>query len=378
MADSDKEASSFEKSLQALAEQQEKILKQQESMLSMIAESNKRPKKDIWDRIGAVAPILSGTILALGGTYFTVAYNQQQLKLQEVQTIERFIPHLLGDEKSKRAAILAISSIADAKLAAKVASIFASPGTVSALESIAENDPNADRKALKGALARALDNMAESYRIDKKYDEAIVAYQKALQVQEQAYGKFSPQLVPGLDRIAELNMIHKNYTDAESLIKRSADIQKQTYGADSSQFASQLRRLAGIYKEQGLDTKAQSILSQANAIEQKIPATTRGGDIDVAAEPQLEILPEPSVVSGIPTQTTTPPAKEAATAQPAAEKPAKTTATSSDSSSSTDQAAKSGSESKSAMPSSHLSPPTSDNKTDEDSSERSETAQPFP
>ena len=376
MADSEKDASGFEKSLQSLAEQQEKLLKQQESILALIAESSKRSKKDVWDRIGAIAPILSGTILALGGTYFTVAYNQQQLKLQEVQTIEKFIPHMLGDEKSKRAAILAISSIADAKLAAKVASIFASPGTVSALESIAENDSNADHKALKGALARALDNMAESYRMDKKYDEAILAYQKALQVQEQAYGRFSPKLVPELGRIAELNMIHKNYSDAESMIKRSADIQKQTYGSDSAQFASQLRRLASIYKEQGLDAKAQSVLSQASAIEQKIPGIARGGDIDVVAEPTLDNLPETNPLPGTANPASPGLAKEGSASPPAGEKPAKVIS-SGEAVPASDAASKALADSKPSQDRSTHSGTTNESKPEEES-ERPETVQPFP
>jgi tetratricopeptide (TPR) repeat protein len=276
LADTEQE-NKFEKALERLAQQQQQLLEKQESLLKQISENQKPLRKDIWDRLGAIAPILSGTIIALGGTYFTLAYNQQQLKLQEAQTIERFIPHLLGDEKSKRAAILAISSLTDAKMAAKVASIFASPGTVSALESIAENDTSGDRKALKGALAKALDNMAETYRMDKRYEDAIATYKKALDLQEQTSGKNSIQLVPNLNRIAELYAIHKDFDSAETLLKRASDIQKSGFGADSMQFAAQLRRLADLYKEQGLDAKSQSVMNQAVAIEQKLPATAGSG-----------------------------------------------------------------------------------------------------
>lgn len=271
-----------------LAEQQEKLLEQQQALLAQIADARNQKRKDFWDRVGAIAPILSGTIIAIGGTFFTMSYNEQQLKLQEVQTIERFIPHLLGDEKSKRAAILAISTLADAKLAAKMASIFASPGTVSALESIAENDNTVDRKVMKNALARALDNMAESYRADNRYEDAIVAYKKALSLQEQALGGGSPELIPNLNRIAELCIIHKDYKESEQLLKRAADIQKSASGADSSRYAEQLRRLASLYKEEGLEAKSQSIMNQAIAIEQKLPATTSGGSAGLASEPPNE------------------------------------------------------------------------------------------
>ena len=278
----------FRNALSALAAQQNEMLTQQGEILKRIAEAEKRGRKDVWDRLGAIAPILSGTIIALGGAWFTVQYNNQQLRLQEVQTIEKFIPHLLGDEKSKRAAVLAISSLTDAKLAARVASIFASPGTVSALESIAENDTSTDRKALKGALARALDNMAESYRMDKRYEEAIAAYKKALSLQEQALGPKSSELVPNLNRIAEMHAIHKNYTEAEALLKRSSEIQKSVYGADSPQFAAQLRRMSILFREEGQEAKAQSLLSQAEAIEQKLPATASSGAISEAAAASVD------------------------------------------------------------------------------------------
>jgi hypothetical protein len=277
----------FHKALEAIHQQQEIMLAQQKLLIAELADAKKKNRKDLWDRLGAIAPILSGTILALGGTFFTLNYNQQQLKLQEAQTIERFIPHLLGDEKSKRAAILAISSLTDTKLAAKVASIFASPGTASALESLAENDTG-DRKDLKNALARTLDNMAGNYIVEKRYDDAIATSQKALGLQEQSFGRLSPELVSNLNRLAELYTIHKDFPGAEATLKRSADIQKVAFGPESMQFAAQLRRLSSLYKEEGLDSKSQSLMNQAVAIEQKTPATASSGGIGVAAEPRNE------------------------------------------------------------------------------------------
>lgn len=262
--------------LHYIAEQQSKLLNMQSQILQQLAHSQKPPKKDFWDRVAAIAPILSGCVIALGGAYFTTLYNEQQLKLQEVQTIEKFIPHLLGDEKSKRAAVLAISSLGNAKLAARVASIFASPGTVSALESIAHNNQNVgDKKALNGALDRALDNMAEGYRVEKRYEDAINTYKKVLALREKTYGKDSARVVPSIDRLAQLYITHNEYSDAEALLKRSAEIQKAEFGVESMQYADQLRKLSSLYAEQGLSSKAQSLLSQAASIEQKIPLAQR-------------------------------------------------------------------------------------------------------
>jgi len=280
----DNQQEDLKQTLETFREQQKIILEQQKVLLEQIAESSRRSKKDLWDRLSSIAPILSGTIIAIGGTFFTLSYNQQQLKLQEAQTIERFIPHLLGDEKSKRAAILAISSLTDNKLAAKVASIFASPGTASALESIAENDTSNDKKDLKSALARTLDNMAGNFIVEKRYDDAIDTSRRALSLQEQSFGSSSPELVPNLNRIAELYTIHKDFNGAETSLTRSADIQKAAFGVESMQYAAQLRRLSSLYKEQGLDGKSQSIMNQAIAIEQKVPATGNSGSSNVAVQ----------------------------------------------------------------------------------------------
>lgn len=271
------EENNLKTDLRRITEQQNKLLEQQNQILTQLSVGQKQQgKKDFWDRVAAIAPILSGTIIALGGAYFTTIYNEQQLKLQEVQTIERFIPHLLGDEKSKRAAVLAISSLGNAKLAARVAAVFASPGTVSALESMARNGRNSsDRGALNGALDRALDNMAEGYRVEKKYEDAIATYKKVLALREQSYGQNSSRVVPSLNRLAALYNFHGDYPEAQVLLKRCVEIQKSEFGRESMQHAEALRKLAALYSEQGQESKARDLLNDASAIEQKIPAGSK-------------------------------------------------------------------------------------------------------
>ncbi|MBX9570735.1 MAG: tetratricopeptide repeat protein [Candidatus Obscuribacterales bacterium] len=291
------ENSNLKMDLRKITEQQNKLLEQQNLILSQLTSTQKQQgKKDFWDRVAAIAPILSGTIIALGGAYFTTIYNEQQLKLQEVQTIERFIPHLLGDEKSKRAAVLAISSLGNAKLAARVAAVFASPGTVSALESIARNDHNSsDRGALKGALDRALDNMAEGYRVEKKYEDAIATYKKVLALREQTYGQKSSRVVPSLNRLAALYNVHGDHPEAEVLLRRAVEIQKSEFGRESMQHAEALRKLAALYSEQGQDANAKDLLNDASAIEQKLPSTAKGS---VTAESEdSDPIPEPTEAS---------------------------------------------------------------------------------
>lgn len=153
----------IEELLVRIAEQQQQLLTQLQAQANAPAE---KPKKDAWDKMMAVAPIFAACIMASIGAYFTYSYNVQQLHVQEIQTVERFIPHLVGDEKTKRAAILAISSMGNAPLAAKVAKIFASEGTASALRSIAETSDQKDQAMIREALAKTLDALSERYKQD--------------------------------------------------------------------------------------------------------------------------------------------------------------------------------------------------------------------
>jgi len=133
--------------------------------------------KDNWDKLAAVAPIISGMLIFLMGGFFTYTFNQQQLRLQEIQTIEKFIPHLMGNEQSKKAAILAIKNLTNAELATKFASIFASSGTVSALQTMAESGTAHDKTVAESALNEALHSLAERESklstLEKLYEEAL-------------------------------------------------------------------------------------------------------------------------------------------------------------------------------------------------------------
>src|SRR5262249_12387704 len=79
-----------------------------------------KKEKDRWDKLGALAPLttlFSSLVIGAIGGWFTSTYNKAQLdqkatseareqrlkeeanKLQELQAVEKFIPHLAGDEK---------------------------------------------------------------------------------------------------------------------------------------------------------------------------------------------------------------------------------------------------------------------------------------
>ncbi len=131
-----------------------------------------RPAKDIWDKITALSGFSSGILVALIGFYATVVYNNrqrvsegrrkdQELLIGQIQTVEKFIPHLSsGDEHRKAAALIAINALGNGELAVKLARAFPGQGGTTALSSIASTaGPNVAERATE-ALRDVLSSVA--------------------------------------------------------------------------------------------------------------------------------------------------------------------------------------------------------------------------
>ncbi len=238
---------------------------QQRQLLAALEGRGGRPPKDTWDKLGSIAPIVSGFLIAGFGAYFTMQFNQQQIKLQELQTIERFIPHLAGNEKTKKAAILAMSTLGNTELASKMASLFASEGTVSALQSIAQNGSRKDRNVATQAMARAFENMASRSLDDNRLNDAEKFLSRALEIKEKIAGPNSPELCETLERLADLYTAQGRVALAEPLERRSLSIRQSTEGAGSEETISTMRRLAKIVGERGDRAEAESLENEARA-----------------------------------------------------------------------------------------------------------------
>jgi hypothetical protein len=113
-------------------------------------------KKDFWDRFGAISTFLSTVVLAALGLYFTNQYNERQgardfqtqihqTRVLEMQTVERFIPHLTGDEETKKIALLAITSLGSPEFATKFAQLSPSEGTEAAADQIMRTATSANQ-----------------------------------------------------------------------------------------------------------------------------------------------------------------------------------------------------------------------------------------
>ncbi len=224
-----------------------------------------RSVKDNWDKITAVAPIISGMLIFLMGGCFTYAFNQQQLRLQEIQTIEKFIPHLMGNEQSKKAAILAMSQLTNPELAGKFAGIFASTGTVSALQSMVENGNAHEKNIATKALSDALESLAAR---ENRLTAIQTEYQQALQTKT-AEPAGDHDYMRNLSQLGEVYKLRGQSALAEPLLKKSLVAREKLYGNDNPQVADALRSLAELYQMNGNTTEAANCLKRAHSIESK-------------------------------------------------------------------------------------------------------------
>ncbi|MBA3993380.1 MAG: hypothetical protein C0469_07620 [Cyanobacteria bacterium DS2.3.42] len=237
-----------------------------ENSTSLTVSSATRPEKDKWDKIAAVAPIISGIFIFLAGGVFTFSYNQQQLKVQEIQTIEKFIPHLTGSEQSKKAAILAINSLADAKLAGRIASIYASQGTVSALQTMTKTGNDKDREIAEQALAKTV----ESLRVrESRLDDMESEYKKVIQDGDSSEIDTPVNLIG----MAVTYKTNGQYALSEQLLKRALTLVEKKNGAESAEAAHIWRKLAELNTARGNRAQSESCQKRAIAIEAKILPT---------------------------------------------------------------------------------------------------------
>jgi len=137
-------------------------------------EGTGQENKDVWDKLSAVSGFVSGIAVAVIGGVATYIYNERQrraednrssreLAVQRVQTVQTFLPHLASqNELEKRAALLAINYLDDAKLASELATLFRGEGAVSALAEIAASPNQEHASFARRSLGELFDLLRSS------------------------------------------------------------------------------------------------------------------------------------------------------------------------------------------------------------------------
>ncbi len=147
-----------------------KSLNRQEQILTRL---DKYERKDGWDKFAIITSFVSGVLLVCMGGAFTYFFQAQQIKRQVVQQKEQkglevhrnrlleldavssLLPFLTDpDENKKKAAYLALNTLASTKIVAELAKLNPSEGAAVALSTIAESPitKEKDRKLAASAL----------------------------------------------------------------------------------------------------------------------------------------------------------------------------------------------------------------------------------
>lgn len=117
-------------------------------------------EKDTWDKLNAISGLISGGFVTAVGIAATYLYNERQrknsetqktreLKVLQAQTVQSFMPQLQSeDQKAIKAALLAIYSLGNEKLAKELAGIYGNEGAIAALSQIASNPERPDAEAV--------------------------------------------------------------------------------------------------------------------------------------------------------------------------------------------------------------------------------------
>jgi tetratricopeptide (TPR) repeat protein len=162
-------------------EQSQTLLDQQKSILEKLERHN---KKDFWDKFSSSSAVLSSLVIAIIGFHFTNVYKEQEVRIAEAQTIERFIQHLNGsNENEKKGAILAIAALGNNELATRIGSMYASTGTIEALEVILEKAKGDAKAALVESLVDAYFNRGREFIHKNMPDSAIQDYNHILKLE---------------------------------------------------------------------------------------------------------------------------------------------------------------------------------------------------
>jgi tetratricopeptide (TPR) repeat protein len=236
------------------AEELKQLLDHQEFLIEKVS---KKGGKDIWDKLSTFSTLFSSILIAAIGVYFTNVYKQQEVRLAEAQTVEKFLQHLSGpNDNEKRGAIMALAAW-NKDLAARLGALYASSGTIDALESILKTTAGETKEKLRDALIDAYFNRGlESLDKNQFLERAISDYSKVLQLESEG----------------ELDERHGVYFVANTYHNRGmaylrigkydvamSDAQKSIQiGPDNPQIGIVYWTLASAYEKQGDDEQAKA------------------------------------------------------------------------------------------------------------------------
>jgi len=119
--------------------------------------------------------------------------------------------------------------------------------------------------------ASMLSEMGGYYRGQRKFEESIDYFTRALNVLEQNAGKDSPDFATGLNNIAGTYRMMGEYNKAEAAFMQCLDIYEKTVGKNHVYYAAGLNNLALLALDQDDNEKAANLLQKCTDILKENP-----------------------------------------------------------------------------------------------------------
>jgi tetratricopeptide (TPR) repeat protein len=116
------------------------------------------------------------------------------------------------------------------------------------------------------ASAIALNNLAQVFRLQHRYEEAEPLYRQALAALGQSVGTGTPDYALAVANLAEFFEERGRYPGAVKLYTEAYDILEGTLGKGHSQSLKIRNKLAGVYEAMGRNTEASRIRKPSGAI----------------------------------------------------------------------------------------------------------------
>ncbi|HSF95531.1 MAG TPA: hypothetical protein VLA52_10950, partial [Thermohalobaculum sp.] len=109
--------------------------------------------KDIWDILSSISMLISGGLIAAVGVIATIIYDNRQLKLAQIEALDKYRVQLLSDNPAERVfSYEAFVALGYAELAAKLIAVRNDPAGESVLVQLAENPDSKVREIAKQGL----------------------------------------------------------------------------------------------------------------------------------------------------------------------------------------------------------------------------------
>jgi tetratricopeptide (TPR) repeat protein len=150
-----------------------------------------------------------------------------------------------------------------------LAELYRVQGKYEQAEPLYQRTLTIDYGAKRSAIITDFNNLASLYFVQRRYSEAEPLYQRALTIREQQSGAEHPDTATSLNNLATLYRVQGKYEQAEPLYQRALAIYEKRVGSAHPSTATSLNNLASLYQEQGKYKQAEPLYQRALAIREQ-------------------------------------------------------------------------------------------------------------